>query len=90
MELKKSETIKNLARAFAGECQAGARYQFLRKQAMQKQLPYVADILKLLATNEMAHAKVWFDIIVGCSRKLIENIEITAGYPYKCGNFEPK
>ena len=90
MELKKSETIKNLARAFAGECQAGARYQFLRKQAMQKQLPYVADILKLLATNEMAHAKVWFDIIVGCSRKLIENIEITAGYPYKCGNFEQR
>ena len=68
MELKKSQTIKNMARAFAGECQAGARYQFLRKQATQKQ-PYLAGVLKLLATNEMAHAKVLFDKIVGCSKK---------------------
>lgn len=90
MELKKSETIKNMARAFAGECQAGARYQFLRKQAMQKQLPYLANVLKILATNEMAHAKVLFDKIVGCSKKIIENIEITAGYPYKGGTFEQR
>ena len=29
MELKNSETIINLARSFAGEAQAGLRYQFL-------------------------------------------------------------
>ena len=90
MELKKSQTIKNMARAFAGECQAGARYQFLRKQATQKQMPYLAGVLKLLATNEMAHAKVLFDKIVGCSKKIIENIEITAGYPFKCGAFDKR
>lgn len=90
MELKKSQTIKNMARAFAGECQAGARYQFLRKQATQKQMPYLAGVLKILATNEMAHAKVLFDKIVGCSKKIIENIEITAGYPFKCGAFDKR
>lgn len=79
-----------MARAFAGECQAGARYQFLRKQATQKQMLYLANVLKILATNEMAHAKILFDKIVGCSRKIIENIDITAGYPFKSGAFDKR
>lgn len=90
MELKKSQTITNLARAFAGECQAGARYQFLRKQATQKQLPYLANVLKILATNEMAHAKVLFEKITAASKKPIENIDIAAGYPFKSGSFVQK
>ena len=34
VKFEKSEAYKNLARGFAGECQAGARYQFLSKQCL--------------------------------------------------------
>ena len=61
IKFEKSETYKNLARAFAGECQAGARYQFL------------------------AHAKTFFDQIVNNSGKVVKNIDINAGYPFKYG-----
>ena len=31
IKFEESKTYKNLAKGFAGECQAGARYQFLSK-----------------------------------------------------------
>ena len=36
MDFENSQTKTNLARAFAGECQAGARYQFIAQKAMQE------------------------------------------------------
>ena len=59
VEFEKSQTKRNLARAFAGECQDGARYQFLAQQAKADGENYMMDLLKMLAKNEMAHAKVF-------------------------------
>ena len=36
MNFEESQTKINLARAFAGECQGGARYQFIAQKAMQE------------------------------------------------------
>ena len=85
---EQSQTYKNLARAFAGECQAGARYQFLASRCEQAELYYLKAILKKLAKNEMTHAKLFYDYIVNNSDELVKNIEICAGYPFKGGDLE--
>ena len=80
-----SKTKQNLARAFAGECQDGARYQFLAKMAMEEGYPYLQSIFKTHAKNEMAHAKRFFDLLnEHCSVKQ-KNIELTGGYPFANG-----
>ena len=38
MQFENTETFKNLARSFAGECQAGMRYQMIAKLAMKEKL----------------------------------------------------
>ena len=48
VDFEKSETKINLARAFAGECQDGARYQFIAKQAEQEGYQYIKTLLKTL------------------------------------------
>ena len=85
MNFKESQTSKNLARAFAGECQAGARYQFLAKTAETEGQAYLKSLMKSLAKQEMTHAKIFWDLIQKYSKGDSENIEITAGYPYHGG-----
>ena len=80
-----SETLKNLARTFAGEVQDGARYQFLGQMALEEGYNYIQTLCKILAKNEMAHAKAIYQLITNNSTKSIKNIEICAGYPFKCG-----
>ena len=85
MKFNESQTKQNLAKSFAAECQAGARYQFMATQAQNEQLVYVKDTLKLIAKNEMAHAKKFFNLLAdNCSTKQ-HNIEITGGYPFTRG-----
>lgn len=85
MDFNESKTKTNLARAFAGECQAGARYQFIAQKAMQEQKKNVQMLFKELAKNEMAHAKRFWDLIAKHSGDVQENIEIKAGYPFEDG-----
>lgn len=84
-KFNESETLKNLARAFAGEVQDGARYQFLGQMAQQEGYNYLQTLCKTLAKNEMAHAKALYSLITDNNTSSIKNIEICAGYPFKCG-----
>jgi rubrerythrin len=86
MDFLQSESLKNLARAFAGECQAGARYQFVAKKAMEEGFPEIQNLVKTIAKEEMAHAKVYWDLIAEKTNGKNDNIEICAGYPFKSGN----
>ena len=83
VEFNKSKTKENLARLFAGECQDGARYQFIAQQANTDNYSYLMDVMKILAKNEMAHAKIFYDLILTHGGESIKNIEICAGYPFK-------
>lgn len=84
-DFDKSRTKQNLARAFAGECQDGARYQFLAKMAQEEGYAYLQTILKTHAKNEMAHARKFYNLLAdNCSCKQ-RNIEITGGYPFTKG-----
>lgn len=85
IKFEESKTYKNLAKGFAGECQAGARYQFLSKECKKQGYNFLSNTLKTLAKNEMAHAKTLFDLIVNNSENVVKNIDIEAGYPFKYG-----
>ena len=71
INFSESKTKTNLARSFAGECQAGARYQFIASKAQQENKENIKMLFKNLAKNEMAHAKKFW--------------EIKAGYPFEDG-----
>lgn len=82
MNFNDSTTKTNLARSFSAECQAGARYQFMSKLALQEQMKFLSDTMKTLAKNEMAHAKIFYDYIIQNGGDKIKNIPIEAGYPF--------
>lgn len=81
MQLAKSETLINLARSFAGEAQAGLRYQFTAKKALNEGYKILSDKIKALAKNEVNHARVFFEAIVDNIGNT-DNITFTAGFPY--------
>ena len=61
----------------------GARYQFIAKQAVADGFSYISDTMKMLAKNEMAHARVFYDHLLKYSNGTLSNIEICAGYPFE-------
>ena len=85
MNFQESKTKENLARSFAAECQEGARYQFMAKMAQQQGYQYMSMLIRTLAHNEMAHAQQFFNKIVELGGNATQNIDISAGYPFKSG-----
>ncbi len=83
MNFNDSQSKENLARAFAGLCQDGARYQFISKSAMQEGFAYIADIMKEIAKNKMAHASVLYQAMLDKIKKSKDSIKIEAGYPFE-------
>ena len=80
--MENSETLTNLARAFAGESQAGLRYQIIAQLCTQQGYDTLANEIKTIAKNEVNHAKTYYDLLTkenGTAR----NIEICAGYPFE-------
>ena len=63
MQFEQTETFKNLARSFAGESQAGMRYQLTSKLAMKENLKTLSDAIRTIAKNETYHAKTFFDTL---------------------------
>jgi len=76
MELKGSQTEKNLIAAFAGESQARNRYTYFASQAGKDGLVQIADIFAETADQEKEHAKRLFKFMTG------GEAEVTAGYPF--------
>ena len=84
MQFEKSQTYQNLARAFAGECQAGMRYQMIAKLAMNEQLKTLADAIRVIAKNETVHATQFFNKFLELGGNK-EDVLIDAGYPFHLG-----
>ena len=84
MEFAKTETYKNLARSFAGECQAGMRYQMIAKLAMQEKLKTLSDAIRTIAKNETLHATQFFKQMIQKAGSC-DNVEFDAGYPFHTG-----
>ncbi|ACU94558.1 rubrerythrin [Cryptobacterium curtum DSM 15641] len=60
MELKGSQTEKNLQTAFAGESQAHTKYQYYASQAKKDGYVQIQNIFLETSQNEKEHAKLWF------------------------------
>ena len=75
MELKGSQTEKNLLVAFAGESQARNRYTYFASQARKEGYEQIAAIFTETADQEKEHAKREFKFLQG------GNVEITAAFP---------
>ena len=75
MELKGSQTEKNLLAAFAGESQARNRYSYFASQAKKEGYEQIAAIFEETANQEKEHAKREFKFLKG------GEVEITAAFP---------
>ncbi len=67
MELKGTQTEKNLQNAFAGESQARNKYTYFASQADKEGYKQIAEIFTETANNEKEHAKMWFKLLNGGS-----------------------
>ncbi len=67
MEFKGSRTEANLMAAFAGESQARNKYTFYASKARKDGYEQIAEIFEETASNERAHAKIWFEELHGGS-----------------------
>lgn len=83
MELMHSETFTNLARAYAGECQAHVRYKFIEYGARNAGLTAMAELIDTVVYNEFNHARMFYTFLQKASDKPIENVEICGGYPFR-------
>lgn len=75
MELKGSQTEKNLLTAFAGESQARNRYSYFASQAKKEGYMQISAIFAETADQEKEHAKREFKFLDG------GEVEIAASFP---------
>ena len=87
MDFTKTQTFFNLARGFAGECQAGMRYQLTAKAAMKQGYEVLANTIRSIAKNETNHARVFFEALLQNAGSC-DDVHIDAHYPFHAGTLE--
>ncbi len=87
MDFSGTQTYLNLARGFAGECQAGMRYQLTAKMAMQQGYEALANTIRTIAKNETNHARVFFKTLLENAGSR-DDIRIDASFPFHAGTLE--
>ena len=75
MDLKGTQTEKNLLTAFSGESQARNRYTYFSSQARKEGYMQISAIFEETANQEKEHAKRLFKFLQG------GELEITAAFP---------
>ena len=83
MKLIESKTLLNLAKSYAGEMMAHARYQFVEFGARNEGYNAMADVIDKVVYNEFNHARMLYTFIQQASNKTIDNIDICSGYPFR-------
>ena len=87
MDFTKTQTFYNLARGFAGECQAGMRYQLTAKAAMKQGYEVLANTIRSIAKNETNHAREFFEALLQNAGSC-DDVHIDAHYPFHAGTLE--
>ena len=78
LELKDSETMKNLMRAFAGESQARNRYTFAASLCRAQKLPALEAVFLFTAGQEKEHAEIFYNHLQEAAG---ESIPVDGEYP---------
>ncbi len=90
MELKGSKTEANLAAAFAGESQARNKYDYYAARAREEGYEQLGALFAETASNEKAHAKIWFGLLAGIG-KTEQNLQHAAeGENYEWSEMYPQ
>jgi len=83
MKLRDSLTYVNLARSYAGECQARTRYEFIEYGARYNGYKNIADIIDEIVYQEFNHARMFYTFLQKGEDQQIDNIQIDAGFPFR-------
>ena len=83
MKLIESQTYLNLAKAFAAECQARTRYEFMEYGMRYNGYKTMAEIVDTIAYQEFNHARMFYTYLQKASTKPIDNIDVNGGFPFK-------
>ncbi len=83
MKLKDSQTYENLARAYASECQARTRYEFIEYGARYNEYKNIADVVDEIVYQEFNHARMLYTFLQQGEDQQIDNIGINAGFPFR-------
>ncbi|MEA3273120.1 MAG: rubrerythrin family protein [Patescibacteria group bacterium] len=75
MEIKNTQTEKNLLKAFAGESQARNRYTYFASIAKKEGYEQISGVFTETADNEKEHAERLFKFLTG------GHVEITDSFP---------
>ena len=86
MQFDQTKTYLNLARSFAGESQAGMRYQLIARAALKQGYVELANTIKVIAKNETVHARRFFEELTKRGGNCIDNVDLEAGYPFHTGD----
>ena len=78
MNIKGTQTEKNLQTAFAGESQARNKYTYYASQAKKEGYEQIAAIFLETAENEKEHAKMWYKLLNGGVGTTPENLKAAA------------
>ena len=78
MDIKGTQTEKNLQTAFAGESQARNKYTYFASQAKKEGYEQIAAIFLETADNEKEHAKMWYKLLNGGVGTTEENLKAAA------------
>ena len=80
---EKSETHRNLLRAFAGESQARNRYTFAAALCKQQKLHVLEAVFQFTASQEQEHAEIFYNHMKELSG---QTVQIDGGYPVDLTN----
>ncbi len=83
MKLIDSKTYQNLAKAYAGECQAMVRYKFIEYGARMAGYATLSELVDTVAYQEFNHARMLYTFIESATEDTIDNIDICSGYPFR-------
>lgn len=78
MNLKGTQTEKNLQAAFAGESMARNKYTYYASKAKKEGFQQVAALFEETAANEKEHAKLWYKLLEGGIGSTMENLKAAA------------
>ena len=65
MELRESETFRNLMKAYEGELKASGKYRVYAKRARIEGYIDIAEIFEETSGNEEHHAEIWLNLLNG-------------------------
>lgn len=74
MNLKGSQTEKNLKKTFSGESKANTKYTLYAEKAREEGYQYIADVFEETAHNELAHARESYGEYLGQVKSTEENL----------------